>query len=145
MTHTTKDEALNLALEALEMFCEHGAILNPIKTRDAIKQVIETSKKKPVEWLTEERYAELHTSKWTPKIEQVFSKDGVLESQTIQYAPQSKPVPYTSVQRKPLTWELVNDLWLVACNDRTRLPTYVVFARLVESKHNIVFETEGNP
>jgi len=99
--------------------------------------------KKPDEWLTEERYAEIHTSKWTPKIEQVFSKDGILESQTIQYSPQDTPVPYPSIRRKPLSWELVNDLWLVACNDRTKLPTYVVFARLIESEHNIVFETEG--
>jgi hypothetical protein len=36
----TKDEALRLALEALEMFCEHGAILRPIETRDAIKEAL---------------------------------------------------------------------------------------------------------
>jgi stage III sporulation protein SpoIIIAA len=35
-----KDEALRLALEALEMFCEHGAILRPIETRDAIKAAL---------------------------------------------------------------------------------------------------------
>jgi hypothetical protein len=94
MTNLTKDEALHMAFEALEMFCEHGAILNPTKTRDAIKQVISASKEKPVAWLTEERYAEIHTSKWSPKIEQVFSKDGILESQTIQFAPQSPKIPY---------------------------------------------------
>ncbi len=33
-------EALKLALEALEMFCEHGAILRPIETRDAIKEAL---------------------------------------------------------------------------------------------------------
>ena len=33
-------EALRLALEALEMFCEHGAILRPIETRDAIKEAL---------------------------------------------------------------------------------------------------------
>ena len=36
----TKDKALRLALEALEMFCEHGAILRPIETRDAIKEAL---------------------------------------------------------------------------------------------------------
>ena len=36
----TKDEALKLALEALEMFCEHGAILRPIEMRDAIKEAL---------------------------------------------------------------------------------------------------------
>ena len=43
----TKDEALRLALEALEMFCEHGSILRPIKTRDAIKAALE-AKGEPV-------------------------------------------------------------------------------------------------
>ena len=43
----TKDEALRLALEALEMFCEHGAILRPIETRDAIKAALE-AKDEPV-------------------------------------------------------------------------------------------------
>jgi hypothetical protein len=41
----TKDEALRLALEALEMFCEHGAILRPIETRDAIKAALEAKDK----------------------------------------------------------------------------------------------------
>jgi hypothetical protein len=36
----TQVEALKLALEALEMFCEHGAILRPIETRDAIKEAL---------------------------------------------------------------------------------------------------------
>ena len=61
----------------------------------------EPAQQEPVAWMTEERYAEMHTSKWTPKIQQVFSKDGILESQTIQYAPQSKTVPYPLAQR---TW-----------------------------------------
>ena len=52
--------------------------------------------------LVQEQYAEMHTPKWSPKIQQLFNKDGVLESQTIQYAPQSIPVPYPA-QRKPLT------------------------------------------
>jgi hypothetical protein len=36
----TKDEALatDLALEALEGYCEHGAILRPLEVRDALKQ-----------------------------------------------------------------------------------------------------------
>jgi len=99
---------------------------------------VAASAQKPTEWLTEERYAEIHTSKWTPKIEQVFSKDGILESQTIQYAPQTKPVTYQPLQRKPLTWERINELWLLACNNRTKVSTYVVFARAIESDHNIL-------
>jgi len=41
-------EALKLALEALEMFCEHGAILRPIEARDAIKAALE-AKDEPVQ------------------------------------------------------------------------------------------------
>ncbi len=33
-------EAMKLALEALEMYCEHGAILRPLETRDAIKEAL---------------------------------------------------------------------------------------------------------
>jgi hypothetical protein len=66
-------------------------------------QSVAASVQKPTEWLTEERYAQLHT-----------------------------------VHHKPLTWERVNELWLLACNDRTKLPTHVVFARLVEAEHNIL-------
>ena len=41
-------------------------------------------------------------------------------------------------QRQPLTWDQVNDeLWLKACNDHTKLPTHVVFARLIERAHGI--------
>jgi len=49
----TKDEALRLALEALKMFCEHGAILRPIETRDAIKAALE-AKDEPVAWYRDE-------------------------------------------------------------------------------------------
>ena len=41
-------EPLKLALEALEMFCEHGAILRPIETRDAIKAVLAQPEQEPV-------------------------------------------------------------------------------------------------
>jgi len=33
-------EAMKLALEALEMYCEHGAILRPLEARDAIKEAL---------------------------------------------------------------------------------------------------------
>ncbi len=41
----TKDKALDLALEALEEYCEHGAILRPLEVRDAIKQARALDKK----------------------------------------------------------------------------------------------------
>jgi hypothetical protein len=47
----TKDTALRFALEALEMFCEHGAILRPIEIRNAIKAALE-AKDEPVAWMS---------------------------------------------------------------------------------------------
>jgi hypothetical protein len=44
----TKDEALDLALEALEEYCEHGAILRPLEVRDAIKQARSAPVQEPV-------------------------------------------------------------------------------------------------
>ena len=77
----TKEEALKLAREA-------GFVTLAIN-EDTWGPYLERFVK-----LVQERYAEMHTSKWSPKIQQIFNKDGVLESQTIQYTPQSTPVPY---------------------------------------------------
>jgi hypothetical protein len=33
-------DAAELALEALEMFCEHGAILRPLETKEALRQAL---------------------------------------------------------------------------------------------------------
>jgi hypothetical protein len=44
----TTDEALDLALEALEGYCEHGAILRPLEVRDAIKQARSAPVQEPV-------------------------------------------------------------------------------------------------
>ena len=52
----TKDEALKLALEALEMFCEHGAILRPIETRDAIKEALAEPEQPPYHHFVSDRF-----------------------------------------------------------------------------------------
>lgn len=145
----TKDEALKLALEALE---EHQYGVAQIIIREALAQPQQEQEsvamadymalmKKyvalkaaqpeqgPVAWMTEERYAEMHTSKWTPKIQQVFSKDGILESQTIQYAPQSKTVPYPPAQR---TWVGLSDEEVMDIAFNFDVPSLVV--RTAEAK-----------
>ena len=43
-----KDESLKLALEALEEYCEHGAILRPLEVRAAIKQALAAPVQEPV-------------------------------------------------------------------------------------------------
>jgi len=55
-------EALKMALEALEMFCEHGAILRPIETRDAIKAALEAKDEREVvaNWIMDRGFATGH-------------------------------------------------------------------------------------
>jgi len=67
----------------------------------------------PQRWFTEEMYAQMHTSTWTPKIEQQF-KDGVLISQTIQYTPQGKKEPYHKKQWVGLTADEMESLYRLA-------------------------------
>lgn len=38
--NASNEKAMRLALEALEMYCEHGAILRPLETRDALKEAL---------------------------------------------------------------------------------------------------------
>jgi hypothetical protein len=92
---------------ASSIFTPEGPTVNPqyqpqINTQD-----------KPQKWLTEERYAQLHTSKWTPKIEQQF-KDGVLISQTIQYTPQGDKQPYPKKQWIGLTADEMESIYQLA-------------------------------
>ena len=50
-------EAMKMALEALEMFCEHGAILRPLETVETLRQAIEQAEKQePVAWIFESNY-----------------------------------------------------------------------------------------
>jgi len=45
-------EVMKQALEALEEFCEHGAMLKPIERRDTLRQAIEQAEKQePVAWV----------------------------------------------------------------------------------------------
>jgi len=88
-------------------------------------------------WLTEERYAEMHTATWTPKIEQHFL-DGVLISQTIQYTPKGKKEPFPKNQFVKLTNDEIESCWKSAMKldngkgaDITNQPFFHL-ARIVE-------------
>ncbi len=39
-----QEKAMRMALEALEMFCEHGAILRPLETKEALCQALSKAK-----------------------------------------------------------------------------------------------------
>jgi hypothetical protein len=48
-------EAMKLALEALELFCEYGTMDRPIERRDALRAAIEQAEKQePVAWQCQE-------------------------------------------------------------------------------------------
>jgi hypothetical protein len=59
----TKDKTLKLALQALEEYCEHGAILRPLEVRDAIKQALETRQSLPDE-ITDNSESSEYRSGW---------------------------------------------------------------------------------
>ena len=46
-------KAAEMALEALEMFCEHGAILRPLETKEALRQALAQPEQEPVVYLDE--------------------------------------------------------------------------------------------
>ena len=93
----TKDEVLKLALEALEMFCEHGAILRPIETRDAIKEALMSvpdgaqPEQEPVA-----QVVEAYATK-APTIQAIANREHQLRVGDFLYT--------TPPQRKPLTDE----------------------------------------
>ena len=109
---------------ASSIFTPEGPTVNPqyqpqVNTQD-----------KPQRWFTEDMYAQMHTSKWTPKIEQHF-KDGVLISQTIQYTPQGDKEPYPKKHWVGLTDE---DVTLLCNTARTHEQTWGMFVRTIEEK-----------
>ena len=44
-------KAAEQALEALEMFCEHGAILRPLETKETLRQALAQPEQEPVAWM----------------------------------------------------------------------------------------------
>jgi hypothetical protein len=82
-----------------EFFTPEGPVVNP--------------KHQSTKWLTEERYAEMNTTKWMPKIEQHFL-DGVLISQTIQYTPEGEKESYPKKQWVGLTADEMESLYKLA-------------------------------
>jgi hypothetical protein len=114
----TKDEALRIALEAMEMFCEHGAILRPIETRDAIKAALE-AKDEP---LTENGMYRLG----------YHNGYGFGEAYGKANAP----------QRKPLTDEEIEDAWASCEPDWDDKVNVITLARAIEAAHGIKGEAK---
>ena len=115
-------EALKLALEALEMFCEHGAILRPIETRDAIKAALAQPEQEPVGQLLEETYGRGEIM-W-------FNK------------PKDQSMLYTTPpQRKPLSdeeiYSLADSLEIWNEDDEEWILDPNTFARAIEAAHGI--------
>ena len=113
-------EALKLALEALEMFCEHGAILRPIETRDAIKEALAQPEQEPVVWMMPDGQI---VNKWALQF----------------YGGQvGKPLYTTPPQRKPLSdeeiYSLADSLEIWNEDDEEWILDPNTFARAIETK-----------
>ena len=113
-------EALKLALEALEMFCEHGAILRPIETRDAIKEALAQPEQEPVVWMMPDGQI---VNKWALQF----------------YGGQvGKPLYTTPPQRKPLSdeeiYSLADSLEIWNEDDEEWILDPNTFARAIEAK-----------
>ena len=81
-------EALRLALGALQRFIKYDYNENPFDGKDvegaeaitAIKEALAQPEQEPVAWLTEERYAQLHTAQRKPlSDEEIYSLADSLE------------------------------------------------------------------
>jgi hypothetical protein len=124
-------EVLKLALEALEMFCEHGAILRPIETKDAIKAALE-AKDEPVAW-AEEIIDDLDALYNSEMIKENDSGDALIRLDAAVCVVEEVAQKHTTPpQRKPLTdEEIFKALGGIDC---TR-PTLI--ARAIEAAHGI--------
>ena len=114
----TKDEVLKLALEALEMFCEHGAILRPIETRDAIKEALAQPEQEPVAYVK-------------TVIEALYENSDPVSVEAAELLERITTPP----QRKPLTDEEIRSIW----NDGDCYEE-IAFARAIEAAHGITEE-----
>lgn len=52
----TDRELLQMALDALEEYCEHNAMLRPIERRDALRAALAQPEPEPVAWMEIEKY-----------------------------------------------------------------------------------------
>ena len=118
-------ETMKLALEALEMYCEHGAILQPLKTRDAIKEALKQEQGEPVAYIHRNEYNEY-------RLEPHDNFD-------IKSIPFNVDVPlYTTSQRKPLTDKEIWDLHIkMSAALNCKLSDLIELTRAVEAAHNI--------
>ena len=125
----TKDEALKLALEALERcvatcfdpYAHEQAMSWPEhfvnQTITAIKEALAQPEQKPVAWMTEDE-CEVYTSK---QVDGCFQHDHI-------------PLYTTPPQRKPLTDEEIHSVRDSFGEDPVML---VAFARAIEAAHGI--------
>jgi len=75
------------------------------------------------------------TMNWTPKIEAVFNKDGVMTSQTIQYSPQGEKQPFPHPPLRPLPVDRIKELF--SKQKELYLDSGVSFVRTIEKEFGI--------
>ena len=134
----TQTEALRLALQALEEFCEYGTMLTPIERRDAIKAVLE-AKDEPVAWLHRGK-ANGHLQAFTlepPPSLKAECEPLYTHPQPVIDESAAKRIATTlgwEPKHEPLTDEQIAEI-SVEC--ATVTPSDIYFARAIEAAHGI--------
>ena len=145
-----KDEALKLALEALEtLMIERGSIYD--KAITAIKEALAQSEQEtPKGWKSEiwksVKQQEQESVTWgvdwgkagdIPCVSIIKRvPNGSIEVMAVEYAPYSYTTP---PQRKPLTENEIKHLWYEACQTNLELTSQLIvhLARNIEAAHGI--------
>lgn len=111
-------EAMKLALEVLELFCEYGIMDRPIERREALRQAIaEAEKQEPVAWV--ERDGEL-----------VWNNKAAAIGRNLYTHPQQA----VGAAWKGLTAEEIWKIYFDLPSDDSKLSDLIGFARAIAAK-----------
>jgi hypothetical protein len=138
----TNQEKLEQALEALEMYCEHGAILRPLEIRDAIKEALAQSRSdvKQEQRSVSEQLGEPVALETVYETIIHWDEGGGKRSRR-ELARRIVALYTTPQQRKPLTFEQADDVALdvmgVSMLDKEQAETAHLLIRATEAAHGI--------
>jgi len=135
----TKDEALKLALEALEEAWYHVGTFQPTEkaidlydeARAAIKEALAQPEQEPVAWIYKGGKS-FDGNKYSDEYELTASKQVALWKDK-----NAKPLYTTPPQRKPLTDEEIMNIAKVSCIGISPQEDTLNFAKVIEAAHGI--------
>jgi len=145
----TKDEALKLALEALEEAWYHVGTFQPTEkaidlydeARTAIKEALAQPEQEPVAYQQRTRPNWKDATCWTPweDCSKAEAQDCWDRPQAHDWLYEARALYTTPPQRKPLTENEIKHLWYEACQTNLELTSQLIvhLARNIEAAHGI--------